>query len=82
MDAPTLDAIAKGSGGQDFIVPPMNEDQSAEFRSAINQILALINSGYVIGVVVPPGGTGPTISTPGHPDLLLHTRVIGKTAGS
>ncbi len=51
-------------------------DPVAQFRSAAKQILMLLKSGYIVGVAAPQGDTLPTLSLPGHPDLLVHTRAI------
>jgi len=76
LSAPTLRKLATSTGGQVFIVSMAEGDPVAQFRSAAKQILMLLKSGYIVGVAAPQGDTLPTLSLPGHPDLLVHTRAI------
>jgi|GEM_PF-2619389 len=76
LSAPTLRELATSTGGQVFIVSMAEGDPVAQFRSAAKQILMLLKSGYIVGVAAPQGDTLPTLSLPGHPDLLVHTRTI------
>ncbi len=73
VDAPALDAIASATGGKDFIVPPMDQDQGVGFAAALDDVGARLDNGYEVGFIAEAPSSTPVISVPSQPDYVVET---------
>jgi VWFA-related protein len=56
VDQSVLNAIAFHSGGKDYLVPPMSQDQGQAFASAVAAVGQRLNHGYQVGFIAPEPG--------------------------
>jgi VWFA-related protein len=75
VDVSVLKQISAATGGEAFLVSPIDKDTGAAFSAALAKINATLASGYTIGVIG-DADAGPQVAINGHPGATVRLHRI------